>query len=208
MLLPLRPPQPCELLTRSCHRISRDVRDPARVWNESVISPRASDFLNVVVGVGGGTNDNNIIDIRKVNSNHEDIGCNDDTAAIAFSHKLPCPEVVVWPVQGVVHPQLSTPDAGERVELPPEVGVDSEAFPDTRAKDYDLLLPHLIDNPSEVRELPALNSVAEGAKEELDFWPSVRPSHGVVVPEPNKLADSFGLVTREQRGCHRNRNCA
>ena len=133
------------------------------------------------MGWGGGTNENNIIDIWKVNFNHEDIGHNNDAAAIVFLHKLPCPEVVVWPVQSIVHLQLSAPDAGERVELPPEVGVDSEAFPDTRAKNYDLLLLHLIDNPLEVWELPALNSMAEGVKEELDFWLSVRPLHSVVV---------------------------
>ena len=81
--------------------------------------------------------------------------------------------------------------------------MDPETVPDARAEDDDLLSLHVVDDPSKVRELPVLYSVAEDAKQELDLRPPVGPLHSVVVSESNKLADSIGLVAREQSGCHR-----
>jgi len=109
-------------------------------------------------------------------------------------------------VQRVIHPQLFTSDTQGGIKLPPEVGVDPKATPDACAKDDYLLSLHIIDNPSKVGEFPVLDPITEDVKEELDFRSPVRPPDGMVVLESNKVANSIGLVTRKQRGCHRNRD--
>jgi len=62
---------------------------------------------------------------------------------------------------------------GGGVKLPPEVRVDSKAIPDAHTENYYLLLPHVIDNPSKVREFPTLNAMTEDAEEELNLRLSV-----------------------------------
>ena len=72
-----------------------------------------------------------------------------------------------------------------------------ETLPDARAEDDDLLSLDVVDDPSEVREVPTLNAMAEHTEQELDLWPSVRPSHGMVVSKSNKLANLVGLIARK-----------
>ena len=91
---------------------SRDVGDSAGVGDEGTISPCTSNLLDVVVGVGRVADNDDIINIGEVDSNHEDIGSDNDPAAVLFPHEPPRPKAVVWPVQGAAHPQLFTPDAG------------------------------------------------------------------------------------------------
>ena len=67
-----------------------------------------SNLLKVVVCVGRVTDDDDIVDVGEVNSNHEDISGNDDSATVLFAHELSCLEVVVWPVQGIVRVCAST----------------------------------------------------------------------------------------------------
>jgi len=185
--------------------VACDVHDPTRVGDKGAISPHPSDLLKVVVSVRRVTDDDDIINIREVNSDHEDVGGNDDPAAVLFPHELPCPKVVVRPVQRIIHPQLFTSDTQGGIKLPPEVGVDPKATPDACAKDDYLLSLHIIDNPSKVGEFPVLDLTAEDVKE-LDFRSPVRPPDGMVVLESNKVANSIGSVARKQRGCHRNRD--
>ena len=80
-----------------------NVYDSARVGDESVIPPCMSDLLDVVICVGRVTDDDDVVDVGEVNSDHEDIGGDDDLATILFLHEFSCLEVVVWPVQGIIH---------------------------------------------------------------------------------------------------------
>ena len=91
---------------------------------------------------------------------------------------------------------------GGGLELCPKVGVDSKTIPDACAEDDRLLLLHVVNNPSKVGELPTLNAVTEDMEQKLDLWPSVGSLYGVIVSEPNKLANPISLVTRKQSGQH------
>ena len=90
-------------------------------------------------------------------------------------------------------------------ELFPEVGEDTEAIPDTRTENDDLLLLHVTDDdPPKAKKLPVLDTVAKDAEEELYFRSAVGPLHRVmVVLKADKVADSICLFTRKQRSCHR-----
>ena len=180
-----------------------DTHDPTWVRNEGVISSRASDLLDVIVWVRRLANNDDVVDIREVDPNHEDVCGNDYSTPIWTPHELPCLMIVLWPVQGVIHPELLTSDAGMRVELPTEVGVYTETIPYARTEYDRLLLSHVINNPSEMWKLPAFDTVAEHTEEELDLWPSVGSPHGVVILESDELADTIGLVTGKQHCRHR-----
>jgi len=162
-----------------------------------MIPTRTSDLLKIVVGVGRVADNDDIVDIREIDAHHEDISGDDDTAAIWFPHEFPGSEVIVVPVQRVIHPQLLRPDTKRRIKLPPEVTEDPKPVPDACAEDNYLLSLHVFDDPLKVRELLTLNAMAENAEEELDFWPSVRPPHGMIVSESDELADLIGLISRE-----------
>jgi len=73
---------------------------------------------------------------------------------------------------------------------------DTKALLDACAKDY-LLSSHVVNNPSKVRELPSIDSMAECADEELDLWPLVGSLYGVVILESDELANSICLVARK-----------
>ena len=84
-------------------------------------------------------------------------------------------------------------------ELFPEVGEDTEAIPDTRAENDDLLSHVTDDDPPKVKKLPVLDIVAKDAEEELYFRSAVGPLHRVmVVLKADKVADSICLFTRTE----------
>lgn len=140
------------------------------------------------------TDDDDVVDIGKIDADHEDISGDDDSAAILLPHELPSPGVIVRPVQGTVCPQLFIPDSERRIKLLPKVGEDPKAIPYARAEDDCLLSLDLFNDPPEVGKLPILDAVAKDVEEELDLWPSVRLPDGVIVSETNKLANSIGLA--------------
>jgi hypothetical protein len=150
--------------------------------------------LKIVVHIGGMTDYNHIVDIWEVNTNHQDIGCDDDPATIRLAHQLSSLEVIIWPVKCVIHPDLTSTKGGRGIELPPEIGEDPEAIADRGAENDGLLMSHVVDDPLKVRKLPTVDPMAEDAEKELDLWSSVRPSYCVVVVlKANKLADALGL---------------
>ena len=150
------------------------------------------------------TNNDDLVDVQKVHTNHQDISRNDDSTAIAFSHQLSSLEVVIRPVERVIHSNLLTSDGMRGIKLFPEIRKDVEAVLDARTENDDFLPLDVIDDPSKVRKFPVLNTMAEGAEEELNLWSAVRPLHCVITLKANKLADPFSLFTREQ--CRRHRN--
>ena len=71
---------------------------------------------------------------------------------------------------------------------------DTEAVSDTCTENHNPS-PHLVDDPSKVRNPPVPDVVAEDAEEELNPQLTVRLLHRVVVSETSKLADLFSLFT-------------
>ena len=75
------------------------------------------DLLKVVVHIGGMTNDNDIVDIWKVHANHQYIHHNDDSTTVRFLHQRLCFEVVIWPVEHIVCPELLTLNSDRETEF-------------------------------------------------------------------------------------------
>jgi len=111
-------------------------------------------------------------------------------------HQLSCLEVVIRPVERIVHPDLLSSNSYRGIKLTPEIREDAEAFPNARAENDDLLLSHVINHPPKVRKVSVLDAMAEGTEEELDLWSAIRPLHRVVmVSKADKVADPFGLIS-------------
>ena len=179
------------------------------VWNKAAIPPCTTNLLKVVICVGGVTNDDDVVNVRKVHANHQDVGRDDDSTTIRSPHQVSCLGVVIWPVECVVCSELFASNINWGIELLPEVRENTETIPDACTENEDLLLLHGIDDPSKVRKLPVLDTVAEDAKEELDFRSVVGPLyHVIIIPKADKAGDPFGLFTRKQRRCHCNHDQA
>ena len=92
--------------------------------------------------------------------------------------------------------------------MPPSPRMQPGKFAIDCAEDDQLLSLHVINNPSKVGELPTLDAVTEDTEQKLDLRLLVGSLYGVIVSEPNKLANLTSLVTRKQSGRHCDRDQA
>ena len=73
-----------------------------------------------------------------------------------------------------------------------------ETIPDSHIENDDLLLLHVVNDPTKVGKLPVLDTMAKDVEEELDFRLVIGLLHHVMmILQANKVADSFCLFARK-----------